>query len=326
MTIPPDWFDVALLGDCLEWLPKVPTGIATLAVFDPPYGLNFISNHPKKGNEKIAIQADATLDEALDLLVSIIEELKRIVIKGGQFYIFFGGGGRLPLEEKARLRIETVKDICIDNVLIWNKKAPGSGWRYRFSYETIFHIINNPLVGNSVEIAIWRGGCNQMNVLDCNRIIPNVNEHPTKKPVMLLSRLIRNSSNPGDVVIDPTAGEFTTCQAAKSCGRRYIGMEIEEKWWRLGVAELDKIKEQLSFDSMECGKPTGQDYMEAGRERAKHTLFNLGSVENSDDSGDRESVPSEGEAVSPGLPEDGVREETSNRDDGKAQSSEGYSV
>ncbi len=50
--------------------------------------------------------------------------------------------------------------------------------------------------------------------------------YPTQKPVALLERIIRASSNPGDVVLDPFCGCGTTVAAAQHLGRRWIGIDI----------------------------------------------------------------------------------------------------
>lgn len=50
--------------------------------------------------------------------------------------------------------------------------------------------------------------------------------YPTQKPVALLERIIRASSNPGDTVLDPFCGCGTTIDAAQRLGRRWIGIDI----------------------------------------------------------------------------------------------------
>ncbi len=52
--------------------------------------------------------------------------------------------------------------------------------------------------------------------------------HPTQKPVELMQHYIENSSQPGDVVFDPFMGSGTTGVAALRCGRRFVGVEIDE--------------------------------------------------------------------------------------------------
>jgi site-specific DNA-methyltransferase (adenine-specific) len=51
--------------------------------------------------------------------------------------------------------------------------------------------------------------------------------YPVQKPEELLERIIKVSSNPGDLILDPFCGSGTTCVVAKKLGREYIG--IDEK-------------------------------------------------------------------------------------------------
>jgi site-specific DNA-methyltransferase (adenine-specific) len=62
--------------------------------------------------------------------------------------------------------------------------------------------------------------------------------HPSQKPIALLDRIIRASSNPGDLVLDPFAGTFTTCYTAQKLGRRSIGIELDEDYFRIGLRRL----------------------------------------------------------------------------------------
>ena len=68
--------------------------------------------------------------------------------------------------------------------------------------------------------------------------------HPAQKPEKLIAKLILASSNEGDLVFDPFAGSGTTCVAARKLGRRFIGIEKDERYcvWaqqRLELAEKD---------------------------------------------------------------------------------------
>jgi site-specific DNA-methyltransferase (adenine-specific) len=73
-------------------------------------------------------------------------------------------------------------------------------------------------------------------------------EHPSQKPEALLERIILASSNPGDLVLDPFSGTFTTCAVAKRLGRRSIGIELQEEYFKTGVRRLglaDKINGEV---------------------------------------------------------------------------------
>jgi len=69
--------------------------------------------------------------------------------------------------------------------------------------------------------------------------MPEYENHPTQKPVALLERVIRASSNPADIVLDPFSGTFTTSYVAKRLGRRSVGIEIEEEYVKIGLRRLE---------------------------------------------------------------------------------------
>jgi site-specific DNA-methyltransferase (adenine-specific) len=63
--------------------------------------------------------------------------------------------------------------------------------------------------------------------------------HPTQKPVALLERIIRASSNEGDVVLDLFSGTFTTSYVAQQLQRKSIGVEIQEEYVKIGLRRLE---------------------------------------------------------------------------------------
>ena len=63
-------------------------------------------------------------------------------------------------------------------------------------------------------------------------------DHPSQKPEALLERIIKASSDPGDLVLDPFAGVFTTCAVAQRLGRRSIGIEAQEEYVKVGLRRL----------------------------------------------------------------------------------------
>lgn len=63
-------------------------------------------------------------------------------------------------------------------------------------------------------------------------------KHPTQKPEKLLERIIKTSSNVGDVIFDPFAGTFTTGAVAKKLGRKSISVEIEPEFYKIGLRKL----------------------------------------------------------------------------------------
>lgn len=69
--------------------------------------------------------------------------------------------------------------------------------------------------------AVWRNA------------IEHYEDHPTPKPVKLMSRLVEASSNIGDTVLDPCMGSGAIGVAAKQCGRDFIGIEMNEEYYKL---------------------------------------------------------------------------------------------
>ena len=63
-------------------------------------------------------------------------------------------------------------------------------------------------------------------------------EHPTQKPMELLKRIILASSHPGDLVLDPFSGTFTTSFVAQQYHRLSIGIDIEEAYIKIGLRRL----------------------------------------------------------------------------------------
>ncbi|CAK9887204.1 MAG: DNA adenine methyltransferase YhdJ (plasmid) [Candidatus Erwinia impunctatus] len=69
--------------------------------------------------------------------------------------------------------------------------------------------------------------------------------HPTQKPVEALQPLIESFSAPGAIVLDPFAGSGSTCVAALQSGRRYIGIEMMEKYHLAGQYRLAAVQRSM---------------------------------------------------------------------------------
>lgn len=74
--------------------------------------------------------------------------------------------------------------------------------------------------------------------------------HPTQKPIALLERIIKASSNEDDIILDPFSGTFTASFVAKELKRRSIGIEIEEEYVKIGLRRLN-ILEKYNGESLE---------------------------------------------------------------------------
>ena len=113
-------------------------------------------------------------------------------------------------------------------ILLWATKAmKGSRHRHTFNYATM---------------KAENGGKQMKNVW---RIPPPAKDekrfgkHPTQKPVALIGRCLRASTNPGDLVLDPFSGSGSTGLAALTLGRRFVGFEQDEGYAQLAALRLN---------------------------------------------------------------------------------------
>ena len=93
-----------------------------------------------------------------------------------------------------------------------------------------------------------------MNCFDWPRDTTTPKIHPTQKPVALLERLIEIFTDPGDVVIDPTAGSGSSLLAAAHLNRRAYGFEIKKDFFRMAqekIMPLTKVRQTNIFDVLE---------------------------------------------------------------------------
>ncbi|CAN2040504.1 DNA adenine methyltransferase [Candidatus Magnetomoraceae bacterium gMMP-15] len=67
--------------------------------------------------------------------------------------------------------------------------------------------------------------------------------HPSQKPEALLERIIKASSNAGDLILDPFSGTFTTCSVAQKLNRCSIGIELQEEYIKTGLRRLNIVSE-----------------------------------------------------------------------------------
>lgn len=75
--------------------------------------------------------------------------------------------------------------------------------------------------------------------------------HPTQKPIKLLDRIIKASSNEGELVLDPFSGTFTTSYTAKKLKRKSIGIEIDEEYSKIGIR---RVLEQFELNGEDLSR------------------------------------------------------------------------
>ena len=73
--------------------------------------------------------------------------------------------------------------------------------------------------------------------------------HPTIKPLEIVQNLILNSSNEGDIILDPFLGSGTTAVAAVNTNRHYIGFELNETYFDIACKRLDEVENYENYCS-----------------------------------------------------------------------------
>lgn len=93
----------------------------------------------------------------------------------------------------------------------------------------------------------YKGNARQINDCGANQFIRmpqvDVTKHPTEKPVALMEYYIRQSSQPGDLVMDPFMGSGTTAIACMRTGRRFVGIEKKRAWYDVAV---DRVRKEMA--------------------------------------------------------------------------------
>ena len=237
-------------GDCLEIMPQLEQKF-DLILTDPPYGLNYNDGDLASQRESVFGGRKENLgvrpivnddeDKALKLFESFLKIANNKLLKGGACCCCCcGGGGPKPLFAKWTLMMDDI--IGFKQAVIWNKGGLGMGIHYRRNYEFILIAQN----GNPAHR--WNGGNTTPNVWDINKIIPNANQHPTEKPVLLMKKIIFIHSNINDICLDPFMGHGTSLLAAAMMNRNIIGIEIEEKYCEIAVRRVEKVLNQTRLD------------------------------------------------------------------------------
>ena len=236
-----------ILGDCREVLPALAAGSIDFIFTDPPYGHNNNNNGDLINRWEAALGRlpcgeDTPLGrpiandgaEANELIRWFFGEANRL-LSPGCCCCCCGGG---PDPQFARWSIWLDEAVGFKQMVVWDKGPMGMGWHYRRSYETV-------LVGEKPGAACrWYDTSNAVeNVIrpgKINKIIPAADQHPTAKDPTLPLHFIRLHSQRGDLVLDPFMGAGSTMQAALHSSRRFVGCEIDPRWFGdcLRIAEL----------------------------------------------------------------------------------------
>ncbi len=239
-------------GDALVVLETcIPDNSIDLIFADPPYNIgkrfaNFIDKWPSE---------EAYVEWCYKWLSLCVAKLKPT----GSLYLM------ASTQTMPYLDLFLRKKMHILSRLVWSYDSSGvqaKGY-YGSMYEPILFAVKNKkkYTFNSQEILVEAKTGAQRKLIDYRKPVPEVysstkvpgnvwefnrvryrmeeyEDHPSQKPAALLERIIKASSNPDEVVLDPFAGTFTTSAVAQQLGRQAIGIELQEKYVKVGLRRL----------------------------------------------------------------------------------------
>lgn len=236
-----------VVGNCLDVMPALEAGSVDLAICDPPFGigLKYDSLDDRFGPGKY-----------YDWTMKWQRSVKRILKPTGSIFVMIGD------EYAAEVRLVMDHYFHRRNWIIWSYSfGQHCSTKFGRSHTHIFYYTCDPkqftFNADAVRVPSSRQtkykdkranpkGRVPGDVWDFPRICGTFKERagtPCQNPAVLVERIVKACSNPGDLVFDPFAGSCSTLVAAKKLGRRYFGVELSESYAAIGRSLLEKTSE-----------------------------------------------------------------------------------
>ena len=197
------------LGDCLEILPTLDKVDAV--VTDPPYGIGEAAGKNKsRTNLATAIDYgfsdwdDKPVHEAIPLILKVAPE---VIIFGGNFY-------------------EVPPSSCW---LVWDKENTGDFADAELAWTNIKGAVR-------LKRFMWNG---MLRARGERR-----GDHPTQKPITIMEWAIQQCKKDPQTILDPFMGSGTTGVACANLGRKFIGIEIEPKYFDIACERIEAAQAQ----------------------------------------------------------------------------------
>lgn len=231
-------------GDCLELMKDIPDGSVDCVITEPPYGTTnckwdkapdlklFFEQAFKVLKENGALISFSQLPFAVDIVNACRKYFRYEIIWHKTKAVGFLNANKMPLRAH-------------ENILVFYRKLPvynpqktkGIPYKTKSGTPTDLYSPQNPCETNNIT-----GDRHPHDVLVFKASNHN-SLHPTQKPVELMEWLVKTYTNPGDTVLDCFMGSGTTGVACVRNGRKFIGMDLQEKYFEIAKNRLeDEIK------------------------------------------------------------------------------------
>ena len=219
-------------GNAIDFMKTLEDESVDLIVTDPPYKVTARGNAGNSGGmmrSKLSMQGKIFKHNNIKP-IKYLPEFYRLLKDGSHCYIMTN---HINLQEM--LNTATECGFHFIKSLIWNKgnKIMGQFYMSQFEYILFFR------KGKGKKI----NKCGTADILN----VPNKktkgedgkNIHDTEKPVELMKILIENSSQEGELVLDPFLGVGAVGIACKELGRDYIGVELDENYYNIACSRIN---------------------------------------------------------------------------------------
>ena len=237
--------------DCFNYITTIPSNSIDLVLVDPPYLISRSSgftNYSDGANDEMKTKYGQLSIDFGDWDKSEIDwnklfsEYYRVLKKGGTVIFFYDIWKSNEIKEAAELSKFKQPRVCQ-----WQKTNPvpvNSKLNYlsnAIEYFFTFVKSGKPTFNSEYDNGVYRYPI-------CHG--KERSEHPTQKPLSLISDLIKKHSNPGDMVLDTFAGSGTTGHASILTDRKYILVEKEEKYFEIIKNRLKNLSTNNNFSNI----------------------------------------------------------------------------
>jgi len=242
-------------GDCLEVMPSIPNKSIDMILCDLPYGTTQCKWDSIIPFDKLWLQYKRIIKEhGVIVLTSAQPFTSALVMSNPNMFKYnwlwnkVKPTGHLNAKKQPLRIYEDVlvfyKEQCTYNPIMIpyektrvDKKRPTTyiqedGNQIYGTYEASYGVRTHYYPNQEIKIS---------NASQRNRL------HPTQKPVELFEYLIKTYTNEGDLVLDNCIGSGTTAVACIRTNRKYIGIELDEEYYKICLDRISKTPRKLSY-------------------------------------------------------------------------------